>query len=727
MKKTTFILALLSSSLAFSQVGFNTPDPQATIDILAKNTTGKSTNVDGLLIPRVDRERAQSMKDIPTSTLLYINNVTTGSQTGIAQNIDTIGYYYYNGTAWVKLSSTDKNIYTSNGTLTENRTVTQAGKTLAFTATSNNAFSVDGSTFSVDAAKNSVGIGTITPGSKLSIIGNFALGTNYAGLSAPSNGAIIEGALGIGTSNTAPAKLRIVSQNDDVANEYHFDDYSGSTDKYNAIRFHKSRGMVAAHLDLNKGDNMGSLEFIPHFNGTIESYHNGTGINALYEGNGTNNLTSLRFFTSGDMPYTGERMRIDPTGKVGIGTTAPTNLLHISSSTAGAMKIVDGTQGADKVLTSDSDGVATWKPLPSGGITENIYTSDGTLAENRTVTQADKTLAFTANSVNAFSVDGKTFSVDAKNHWIGFGTNTPSSKFEIISDNEGPNSGNNFYFKGFGSSKEPSLILSSANGTAANPKNLVAGDYVGSLYFAPRANNTFNTAIGSSISSYYRGDGTSILTDLVLRTSNKSRIYINENGKIGIGTDIPTNLFHISSSTAGAMKIVDGTQGAEKVLTSDADGVATWKQVATTFSTLSLPQIKYVFPANTHTAKYTGVPITLPPGKWLLNLTMGMDIESASDEYKKGSLFIRFRLGDSTADMSIFNFSADALSPKLASGSFSLSQDRGIVNGNLVMNNTSGKNKTYYLFVDRNNSPAESTFTVQFDWNEAAITYQKIQ
>ncbi|MFP3541137.1 hypothetical protein, partial [Pseudomonas sp. SIMBA_044] len=72
-------------------------------------------------------------------------------------------------------------------------------------------------------------------------------------------------------------------------------------------------------------------------------------------------------------------MRIDPTGKVGIGTQAPTHLLHVNSSTAGALKIVDGTQGTDKVLTSDADGVATWKELPaSGGTSDNIYTTDGT-------------------------------------------------------------------------------------------------------------------------------------------------------------------------------------------------------------------------------------------------------------------------------------------------------------------------------------------------------------
>lgn len=51
---------------------------------------------------------------------------------------------------------------------------------------------------------------------------------------------------------------------------------------------------------------------------------------------------------------------ITPTGNVGIGTSTPGTKLHINSTTTGTIRIVDGSEAAGRVLTSDANGVGTW-------------------------------------------------------------------------------------------------------------------------------------------------------------------------------------------------------------------------------------------------------------------------------------------------------------------------------------------------------------------------------
>jgi hypothetical protein len=71
--------------------------------------------------------------------------------------------------------------------------------------------------------------------------------------------------------------------------------------------------------------------------------------------------------------------------KIGIGTNIPTERLHID----GSVRIVDGTQAAGRVLTSDANGRATWtNPQSSLKSFASIYfggTTDVTLAHNNVV------------------------------------------------------------------------------------------------------------------------------------------------------------------------------------------------------------------------------------------------------------------------------------------------------------------------------------------------------
>ena len=68
------------------------------------------------------------------------------------------------------------------------------------------------------------------------------------------------------------------------------------------------------------------------------------------------------------------------TGNVGIGTTSPAAKLDVN----GNIKIADGSQGANKVLTSDANGVASWRTATVDNTVADPFTNPYLIASGGT-------------------------------------------------------------------------------------------------------------------------------------------------------------------------------------------------------------------------------------------------------------------------------------------------------------------------------------------------------
>ena len=238
MKNIITLAVSLFSLTIFAQVGINNNTPKATLDITAQTTNGSKP--EGLLPPRLTGDQIQAGDAQYTvaqaGIIIYATAAATAPSIKTA-NITAAGYYFFDGGAWQKITgvaagdatTTSKGIlqlagdlsgtaaspaiaanavtsakildgtvanadlaagtggiYKGSGSLSGNTTVTQGANTLAFTSTATNGFSVDGTTLSVDAANDRVGIGTVSPTTTLDVEGNLRIGTAVSS-SASSN------------------------------------------------------------------------------------------------------------------------------------------------------------------------------------------------------------------------------------------------------------------------------------------------------------------------------------------------------------------------------------------------------------------------------------------------------------------------------------------------------------------------------------------------------------
>ncbi|TDL99405.1 MAG: hypothetical protein C4K58_05725 [Flavobacteriaceae bacterium] len=87
--------------MSYSQVGIDTNNPAATLDVTGKATS--ATTIDGVIPPRLTGNQLKAKDAVytaaQTGAIVYISAAASPTTTKTA-NVTSAGYYYFDGTIW---------------------------------------------------------------------------------------------------------------------------------------------------------------------------------------------------------------------------------------------------------------------------------------------------------------------------------------------------------------------------------------------------------------------------------------------------------------------------------------------------------------------------------------------------------------------------------------------------------------------------------------------------
>ena len=281
------------------------------------------------------------------------------------------------------------------------------------------------------------------------------------------------------------------------------------------------------------------------------------------------------------------RMYIPSTGNVLIGTMSDVgSKLYVSgsvsivSTSVGALRIVDTNQSLGKFLMSDANGVASWYSGLGLGLTLSGFTFSILLNNNSGLTVSNSgistnigvglTLSNNFIIINPnIAGSSLTYSNGVLNTLINAGNGLTSSG-NAFSVNLRTLSGLTVSSTGIAINLDTNSGLTiSSNGLLINSS--IAG--YGLTYSSGSMSFTTNINSTQGYIPYFITT-TALTSSVIYQTSSNILIgTVSNNGAI---LQIAGSV-SIISATGNAFRLVDGTQGAGKVLESDANGFASWQ------------------------------------------------------------------------------------------------------------------------------------------------------
>lgn len=163
VKKTAYYLfTFFVYFISYAQVGINTNTPASTLDVSAPRTsTGAFDNSQfvGIQAPRLNLEDLSSLSvnygPEQKGVIIYITDINGGNTNGQRANINTSGYYYFDGSAWQNI--------TRGGDTSDDAWVNDPANSKIVVGSKSDGSPRDPNTDFVALDNGQIGIGTSTP------------------------------------------------------------------------------------------------------------------------------------------------------------------------------------------------------------------------------------------------------------------------------------------------------------------------------------------------------------------------------------------------------------------------------------------------------------------------------------------------------------------------------------------------------------------------------------